>query len=154
VPINPSGVVYGVLADSTVIAAESTRHETFGKLLAASAVTIAMYWAAHAYSHHWQERLDHPATWSPRAIVRSFSHEASILAGAALPVGVLVVAWLTGASRETAVTAVLWAAAVELVLLELLPGLRHHLRPADLALQTFSGITMAAGILGVRLLLH
>jgi hypothetical protein len=147
-------VVYGVLADSTVIAAESTRQETFAKLLLAAAVTTALYWAADAYSHHWQERLDHASGWSPGAIVRSLGHEASILAGAALPVGVLVVAWMTGASRETAVTAVLWAAAVELVLLEVLPGLRHRLRPADMAVQTVVGLSMGVGILVLRLILH
>lgn len=105
--IDPGGIAYGVLAVTTVIAAESTRRETFGKLLGASLVTVALYWVAHAYAHHWGERMAQATRCSARQILVSLRYEASIFAGAAAPLVVLLVAWLAGASLVTAVTTVL-----------------------------------------------
>lgn len=146
--------MYGVLAVATVIAAESTRRETFGKLVLASAITMALYWAAHAYSHHWASRLHRAGEWTVAEIKNSLRYESSILLGAALPLAVLLTGWAAGASTETAVTAVLWAAGIELVILEVVPGARHRLRPRDLAVQAMLGLSMGAGIFGVRFVLH
>ncbi|HET6964095.1 MAG TPA: hypothetical protein VFH58_04935 [Acidimicrobiales bacterium] len=153
-PINAAGVVYGVLAVATVIAAESTRRETFGKLLAASAVTMGLYWLAHAYAHHWASRLGKAREWTVAEIVTSLAHEASILVGALVPAAVLAISWLAGVGIRTAVTAVLWTAGIEIVVLEVGAGLRHHLRLADMAVQSLIGVAMGLGILGVRVLLH
>lgn len=152
--INAAGVVYGVLAVATVIAAESTRRETYGKLLAASAVTMGLYWLAHAYAHHWASRLGKAREWTVAEILTSLGHEASILVGALVPTAVLVIAWLAGVGIRTAVTSVLWTAGIEIVVLEVGAGLRHHLRIADLAVQSLIGVAMGLGILGVRILLH
>lgn len=151
---NPGGVVYGVLAVATVIAAESTRRETFAKLFLASAITMALYWAAHAYSHHWVSRLHRGGEWTVAEIENSLRYESSILLGAAVPLAVLLVGWAAGISTEAAVTAVLWAAGLELVVLEVVPGVRHRLRLRDLAVQAMLGLSMGAGILGVRFVLH
>jgi hypothetical protein len=151
---NPGGVVYGVLAVATVIAAESTRRETFGKLILASVVTMALYWLAHGYSHHWGARLDQPGAWTFKEIAVSLGHELPILVGAIVPILVLVVAWAVGAGTETAVTAVLWTAGAELLLLEVVPGIRHHLKLRALALETLFGVSMGAGIYVLRLVLH
>lgn len=154
VRINPGGVVYGVLAVATVIAAESTRRETFPKLLAGSMVTLGLYWVAHAYSHHWGSRLGQAGEWTLAEIALSLAHEASILVGAIVPTAALVAAWLAGAGIQSAVTAVLWCAGVELVLLEVGVGLRHHLGVRDMAVQSLIGLSMGLGILGLRVLLH
>lgn len=151
---NPGGVLYGVLAVATVIAAESTRRETFGKLVLASTITMVLYWAAHAYSHHWTSRFHEATAWTFGEITGAFLDEAPILLGAVLPLGLLVAAWLVGSSTETAVTMVLWGAGTELVVLEVLPGIRHHLGLKDLAVQSVLGISMGAGIFGVRFVLH
>ncbi len=139
---------------ATVIAAESTRRETFGKLLLASVITMALYWAAHAYSHHWTGRLHRAPEWTLGEIKASLTYEAPILLGAALPLVVLMGAWVTGATTETAVTAVLWTAGLELVALEVAPGLHHGLKLRELAVQSLLGISMGAGILGLRFVLH
>ncbi|MDA8044649.1 MAG: hypothetical protein M0Z30_05340 [Actinomycetota bacterium] len=152
--LNPGGLVYGVLAVATVIAAESTRQETFPRLLVASLVTLVLYWLAHAYAHHWGSHLQRPGEWSLKEIGRSAAHEASILLGAVLPVAVLLLAWVTGVSRETAVTAVLWTAGGELVAMELAAGLLRHARVRDLAVQVGMGLTMGLGILALRVMLH
>jgi hypothetical protein len=151
---NPGGIVYGVLAIATVIAAEGTRQETFAKLLLASIVTMGLYWAAHAYSHHWGERLHGAGQWTLKQIALSLRFEMSILFGAAVPVAVLLLAWAAGASLEAGVTAVLWTAAIEIVALEAVPSIRNHLGPKDLLVQTVFGITLGIGILGLRLVLH
>jgi hypothetical protein len=151
---NPGGVLYGVLAVATVIAAESTRRETFGKLLLASAITMALYWAAHAYAHHWTSRFHKAREWTLGEIRDSLRYEASILLGAALPLAVLLGAWIAGTTTETAVTWVLWIAGVELVALEVVPGVRHRLPVRDLAVQSVLGISMGLGILGLRFVLH
>lgn len=151
---NPAGFIYGVLAISTVVAAESTRRETFGKLLAASAVTIGLYWLAHAYSHHWASRLQAESAWTGRQLAGALAREAPILAGALIPVAVLAVAWSTGASIETGVTAELWSAGVEIALLEVVVGLRRHMRRRDMAIQTAIGVALGLGILALRILLH
>ncbi|HVA75014.1 MAG TPA: hypothetical protein VNF71_10675 [Acidimicrobiales bacterium] len=152
--LNPGGVLYGVLAVATVIAAESTRKETFGKLLLASTITMGLYWAAHAYSHHWASRLHKAGEWTLGEIKNSLRYEASILLGAALPLAVLAGGWIAGTSTETAVTLVLWTAGLELVALEVVPGIRRQLRLRDLAIQSLLGISMGVGILGLRFVLH
>lgn len=146
--------MYGVLAVATVIAAESTRRESFGKLLAASVVTMALYWVAHAYAHHWGSRVGRAREWTMGEIATSLGHEASILVGAALPAAVLVIAWVAGVGIRTAVTAVLWTAGIEVVALEIGVGLRHRLGASDMLVQTLIGVAMGVGILGVRVLLH
>lgn len=151
---NPGGLVYGALALATVIAAESTRRETFPKLAVASAVTIGLYWLAHAYAHHWGSRVQEEAQWSIAEIVDALKQEASMLVGAAIPATVLLIAWMAGAGIEDAVTAVLWSAGVELVALEIAVGVLRHFGVRDLAVQTVIGAGMGLGILVLRLVLH
>jgi hypothetical protein len=152
--VDPGGILYGVLSVATVIAAEGTRQETFAKLVAASIVTMVVYWIAHAYGRHWALRLHKAPDWSLKEIAVSLRFESSILMGAILPIAVLVITWIAGLGLETAVTAVLWTAAVEIVTLEVVPALRHHLRPKDLLVQTAVGVILGIGILALRLLLH
>jgi hypothetical protein len=151
---NPSGIVYGVLAVATVIAAEATRQETFRRLFIADVITMVLYWVAHAYSHHWGSRFQKAAEWSVRDLVTSLVFESSILLGAVVPTAVLLIAWIAGSSLESAVTSVLWAAAVEIVILEMVPSIRNHLGPKDLVLQTLAGVSLGVGLLALRLVLH
>ncbi len=151
---NPAGFIYGVLAVATVVAAESTQRETFAKVLGASALVIALYWLAHAYAHHLGSRLQRPTEWTLRDFVVALAHEGAILEGALFPFAALVGAWLAGASLETGVTASLWCAGVEIVVLEVIAALRRHLRPRDVVVETVIGVAMGLGILGVRVLLH
>ena len=141
------------MAVATVIAAESTRSETFGKLLLSSIITIVLYWVAHTYAHYYGSRFKKAAEWSLPELAVSLAHEASILVGAAFPAVVLLVAWAAGASAESAVNAVLWAAVFELFLLELVVGIRNRLRVHDLAFQTAISIILGGGVLGLHVLL-
>lgn len=151
---NPAGFVYGVLVVATVIAAESTRRETYGKLMAASAVTLVLYWLAHAYSHHLGARLTEARKWSLAEFSGSLAHEVTILAGAVVPTIPLAGAWAAGASVETGVTIELWTAGLELVALEIVVGLRSRLGVRDMLVQTAVGVALGLGILFIRVLLH
>lgn len=152
--LNASGLVYGVLAVAAVVAAEATRRETYPKVLGASALTMALYWLAHSYASHLGGRFHTEGRATPRLLLATVAHEAFMLAGAAGPVAVLLIAWAVGASLETGVTATLWAAGVELVALELVTGIRRRLAIKDMAAETLIGVMLGTGILGIRLLLH
>ena len=152
--VDTSGVLYGVLAVATVVAAESTLKENFDKLVLASVVTMAMYWLAHAYSHHWASRVRRPDGWNFSSVSSSLIHQSGVLLGAAVPVAVLVATWLAGASRETGVTAVLWTSGVEVVALEVVPALRHHLGALEVLKQASMGVALGLGVLVLRIVLH
>jgi hypothetical protein len=146
--------VYGVLSVATVIAAESTRSETFPRLVVASFVAMVLYWLAHGYAEHWAAHLQRSDNWSTAEIWSSLVWEAPILLGAVGPILVLLLAWVAGGSTEAAVTAALWVSVVEIVLLELGAGLFRHDRVRDVAIQVLMGVTMGLGILALRLTLH
>ena len=151
---SPAGVIYGVLAVATVVAAEGTRRETYAALLGASALTMALYWLAHAYADHLGRRFGRPEEWSWREIVVSLADEAGILAGAVLPAATLALSWAAGATVSTGVTASLWCAGVELAVIEVVASLRRRLSLGDTVVETAIGVVMGIGILGIRLLLH
>jgi hypothetical protein len=151
---NPAGVIYGVLAVGTLIAAESTRHETYETVISASALALVLYWLAHAYARHLAERLKRPEEWQPRDIGVTLLHEAALVKGAALPIVALLLSWLAGASLSTGVAAALWTAAVELFLLEVAAGVGRKLPPREMAVEVVLGAALAVGILGIRIVLH
>jgi len=151
---NPAGVIYGVLAVGTLIAAEGTRRETYETVIGASALALVLYWLAHAYACHLAERLKRPEEWQPRDIGVTLLHEAALVKGAALPIVALLLSWLAGASLSTGVAAALWTAAVELVLLEVAAGVGRKLPPREMAVEVVLGAALAVGILGIRIVLH
>jgi len=151
---NPAGVIYGVLAVGTLIAAEGTRRETYESVLGASALALVLYWLAHAYARHLGERLKRPEEWQPRDIGTALLHEAALVKGAALPIVALLLSWFAGAGLSVGVAASLWTAAIELFLLEVAAGVGRKLPPREMAIEVALGATLAAGILGIRVVLH
>lgn len=149
-----AGIIYGILSVATVIAAEGTRRETYGALVGASAVTMALFWLAHAYADHLATRLRQPAEWTVRELLVCLEHEATIFAGAALPVIALILSWATGGSVGAGVTASLWCAGVELVVFELIASVRRHLSARDTVVETTIGASLGLGIVAIHLLLH
>jgi hypothetical protein len=152
--LDAGGIVYGVLAVATVIAAESTRQESYADLIGADLITMVLYWVAHAYAQQWGMRLRGAEEWSHGQFGKSLVHEATILAGSIAPTVALVVSWLVGASRGVAVAIVLWVAAVELVALEVGVGLRHRVPAATLLTRAAVSVALGLGILVLRILLH
>lgn len=151
---NPAGVVYGTIATGALLAAEASRRETLEEAAGAVALTLALFWLAHAYAHSLGQRLESGAGWSPGRLASSLRHEMTILRGSVLPLVVLLLARASGASTSTAVGAALVSASVLLFLLELIAGARTRQSAARVALQVLVGAVLAVGILGLKVVLH
>jgi hypothetical protein len=151
---NPSGAVYGVIVIGALLAAESGRHETYLDTEGSAIIAAATYWLAHAYATVLGRRLGGQERLTPRALARALGHDWTLVRGAAIPVLVLLVCWLTGASQSTGVTAALWSVVASLIALELIAGLRSRVTAWELTLDIGVGATLGVGILALKILLH
>ncbi len=151
---NPSGVIYGTIAVGAVLAAESTRRETFADTMAATVIILGLYWLAHTYATVVGDRLKTRESLSVRRTWRALLHEGSIVKGAAIPIAVLGVLWGAGVSLQTGVTAALWSSAVALVGFEIIATLRSGVTGGQRFMQIAMGALLGAGVLLVRVVLH
>lgn len=151
---NPSGVVYGAMVMGALLAAESGRRETYLETFASAAIAATLYWLAHAYASVLGRRLRTRELLTARGLMRGLADDWPLLHGAAVPLLALLVAWVTGASQQTAVDAGLYSVAASLVVLELVAGLRSQLRRGELALEVGVGVTLGLGVLALRIVLH
>jgi len=150
---NPSGVVYGVLAIGTLIAAEGSRHETYASVISASLLALVLYWLAHAYARYFGSRLEEPSEKGVQWIGPAMLREAAMLKGASLPVVAMLLTWLARAPLSTGVVSALCTAGVELFVLELLAGLGRHLSVREITLEVAIGAVLGGGVFSIRLLL-
>ncbi len=151
---NPSGVIYGAIAVGAVLAAESTRRETFPDTIEATALVLGLYWLAHTYATTVGDRLKTRATLSAGRLWRALLHEAAIVKGAAIPIAVLAVLWAAGVSLQTGVTVALWASATSLVVFEAIATVRSRITGLQRVAQIVIGTLLGAGVLLVRVVLH
>jgi len=151
---NPSGVIYGTLAVGAVLAAESSRRETFPDTIEATVIVLALYWLAHTYATVVGDRLKARESLSARRFWRAFVHEGAIVKGAAIPIAVLLALWAAGVSLRTGVTAALWSSAVSLVVFEVVATLRSRATGAQRLMQIAVGALLGAGVLLIRVVLH
>jgi hypothetical protein len=151
---NPAGAIYGMIAIGALLAAESGLHETYFETIGSAILALSLYWLAHAYADVLGQRLDTRERLTATALGQNLLHDWSIVRGGALPVLVLLICWVAGASQETAVTIDLWATAGSLLAYELLAGLRARARPAELLLEGCVGAAMGLGVLALRVILH
>ena len=147
---NPAGVIYGTIAVGAVLAAESTRRETFSDTIEATVLILGLYWLAHTYATVVGDRLKARETLSLRRFWRALLHEGAIVKGAALPIAVLAALWASGVSLQTGVTAALWSSAVALVAFETIATIRSRVTGAQRLVQIVVGALLGAGVLLVR----
>jgi len=146
--------VYGVIAIGALLAAESGSHPTHAATVASAAIAAGLYWLAHAYASVLGRRLVTRGHLTTGELSGALLRESSILAGAALPVLPLLLAWAAGASQETAVTVAVWSAAAGVVTLELVAGIRSRATPRELAFQAAVGAAMGLALLMLKVVLH
>jgi hypothetical protein len=151
---NPAGAVYGVIAIGALMAAESGHHEAYQDTLGSAIIATGLYWLLHAYSRVLGDRLTAGVRLTARALSGALAREWTVVTGAAIPLSALLLAWATGAARETGVTAALWSAAASVVLFELAAGVRSRATRGELALEVGVGVTMGVAILGLKVLLR
>jgi hypothetical protein len=151
---NPSRVIYGVLAIGALLAAESGAHESYLDTLASAVIATLLYWLAHSYADLLGHRLQTAERLTASALAHALRDEAALLNGAAVPILALVVAWIAGASQQTAVAIAVWSSIAALVVFELLAAVRSRATPRELALEMSVGLTLGLAILFLKVVLH
>jgi len=151
---NPAGVVYGTIAVGAVLATESTVRETFRETIAATVVTLVLYWLAHTYALVVGMRVQADRSLSVGGILRALAHEWAIVKGATIPVVVLFGCWAGGVSLRTAVTAGLWASAASLASFEVVAAVRSGRRSRRIYLEAIFGTALGGGLLLLHASLH
>ena len=150
---NPSGLVYGVVAVGTLIAAEGARRESYPDVIAASVLALFLYWLAHSYARYFGDRLETDESSVVARLAGALVHEAALLEGGVVPIVAVLSAWAAGARLHTGVTAALWVAGGEILLLEVGAGLTRKAPAAEVLRDVVVGTVLGAGILGIRVLL-
>ncbi len=153
-PNNPGRLVYGTIAVGALLAAESARQETYVETVFAVAITLLLYWLAHSYSEFVDRRLEHAKPFSLDGFAEAARHELAVLVGAAIPLIVLVIWWVAGASLGAAVGAAVWTSAIVIVGIEIVIGRRAELSGREFVTQTAFGAMLGLLVIALRLLLH
>jgi membrane protein YqaA with SNARE-associated domain len=151
---NPTGTVYGTITVGALLAAESALRDTYLETVGSVALALAIYWLAHSYAELLGRRLTAHERLTVAGLGRALGRDWAIVRGAGAPLLALLVAWVAGASQETAVTVALWTCVASLLAFELLAGLRARARPAELALELCVGAAMGLGVILLRVILH
>jgi hypothetical protein len=152
--LNLGGAVYGTILVGALLAAESSGRETYGETIGGVAVAIVLYWLAHAYATLTGERLRQRTRLTARGLAAQLVSELPMLVGAAVPLLVVIVADLAGASLATALTAGVIAAAVSVVALEAAAAARAELSGRELVGQAILGAVLGCLVLVLKIVLH
>jgi hypothetical protein len=151
---SPAALIYGTIMIGTLLAAESTKRETYARTVGAVVLAICLYWLVHGYARFAAHRLRERLPLELAGLARALAQELSIVLGAAPPLLAVAVCWIVGASLATAVAAAIWADVATIVAIELLAGMRADLRGRDLMFQTLLGALLGLLIIVLRLVLH
>jgi hypothetical protein len=151
---NPRGVIYGIIVIGAVLAAEGGLRETYAETAGSALIASCTYWLADAYASVLGERLETHAPLTLSGLSRELVRNWAIVRGATIPLLVLLVGWTVGASQATAHEIALWSVVANLVAFELIAGIRARATPIQLALEVGVGVTLALGVLALKLVLH
>jgi hypothetical protein len=143
-----------VIVIGALLAAESGRHESYLDTLLSTAIAVTLYWVAHSYASVLGRRLSSGERLTIGALLGALAHDWALIRGASIPLLALVIAAVTGAAQETAVTAAVWSSVVSLVAFELIAGLRSGASRGELALEVGVGAAMGLAILTLKIILH
>lgn len=151
---NAGAVIYGLIIVSVLLAAESAKGETYTRTVEAVVLALVLYWFAHGYSNLVTWRVRERRRLTAPTIVRTMLHELPLLAGAAVPLLVVVTAWAVGSDLQSALLAALWVDAATIVAVEFVAGIRAESSGRELLVQVLVGGALGVLILLLRLALH
>ncbi len=151
---NPSGVIFGSITVGALLAAETSKGESFARGVVAAVLVLLLYWVVRGWSHDAGERLEQRRTFRWARFGGSLLHEASILRGTVLPVVGVLIAGAAGSGDDAALWAGTAVSAGSLVVIEFLAAMRNRLTGAQVAAQTTAGALFGLALLGLRLVLH
>jgi len=150
---NPARVVLGVIVTSALLAAESGLHKGYPATFASAAIGASLYWVAHAYADVLGRRLHSSRRLTVGELWTSLMHESAVARGAAIPLAALLIAAVTGAGRETGVTAAIWTGVASIVVLELIAGMRSNCTKGELVLEAAVGVAMGLAVIALKAIL-
>ena len=151
---NAGAVIYGLIIVSVLLAAENARRETYAKTVEAVVLTLVLYWLAHGYSDLVTWRVQEVRRLTAATFARTMLHELPLLAGAALPLLTVLIAWAVGSDLQSALIAALWIDAATIVAVDIVAGIRAELSGRELLAQVLAGGALGVLILLLRLALH
>jgi hypothetical protein len=151
---NAGGAVYGTVMLGVLLAAEDPVEVGYSETVGAALVVLALYWLTHLYTYTLGTRLRTGEPLNTRVFWRSCVHELPVVEGALLPLIVLLLSWVAGASVSTGVTIATWTAAIAILVLEFIAGWRSHVGLERFWLQAVMGTMIGFGIIGLKVLLH
>lgn len=146
--------VLGLLTVSVLLAAEDPNAETYGSTIGAVVLALVVYWLAHSYADFASWRIERGERLTVPGLVRQMRHELQFLLGAALPVVAIVMCWAAGVSLNLGIKVALWTDAALIVVIEIIAGVRAHLAPREMVIQTLLGAALGLLVLALRLVLH
>ena len=147
-------MIYGVILVGALLAAESGVHEIYLDTILSAVIATAIFWLAHSYAGLLARRLSTHERLTVGALWRGLAQEATLIRGAAIPVLVLLIAWASGVTQASAVTAALWSSVASLIFFELLAAQRAPATLAERALELAVGVAIGLGILALKIVLH
>jgi L-asparaginase II len=153
-PVSPFGVVYGTITVGALLAAESAQRETYAETVGAVLIALLLFWLAHSYAQLASRRFEESEPLALERLLRIMVHEFSIMVGAAIPLGTLLLFWVAGARLTSAVTAAIWTSAAVILLLELVIGIRARLSGREMLAQTAMGAVLGVLVIALKIVLH
>jgi hypothetical protein len=148
------GIVYGTIVVATLLAAESSQNETYGKTVAAVVLAMLTYWLAVSYAHYSGERIERQQRFEYQGLARTAISEVTMLLGAMPELLAVLIVWALGDSLAQAIRVGVIVAAITIVVTEFITGLRADLRGRELVRQTLIGAVFGVLVIALRLLLH
>lgn len=152
--VSLSSAVYGTIAVGALLAAETVQRENYAETIGALALTIVLYWIAHAYASSATRRLREQEHLTAKGFLKAMVEQAPILAGAIAPLAMLVVFGIAGASLGHAVTAGIWTAAATIAGIEVTAAVRAGAEGFELLAQAAIGVVLGLLVIVLKLVLH
>lgn len=149
-----AGVVFGLITMGALLAAESSRRETYPEAITSATIALLLYWFAHSYAGLLGEHLSRRQRLTPKTIATAFVGDWSIARGASLPLVALLITWAAGGGRQTAVNVALWSCAGWLIAFEVMSGIRAKATLGELIIETAAGVAMGLAIVSLKFVLH
>ncbi len=153
-PWDPGRAVYGTLAVGALLAAESTRRETYGQTVGAVVLTLVLYLLAHSYSELTGRRLRQQAHLTVRELALEMRDEVPMVAAGAVPLVPILAFWAAGGALDHALLAGVWTVVAVLIAVEALAAWRLRLSGAELARQAALGAGLGLLVIALRAILH
>jgi VIT1/CCC1 family predicted Fe2+/Mn2+ transporter len=151
---NPAGAIYGTITFGALLAAETSRRETYPRTIVALVLALVLYWLAHAYSRSAGTRLQQEEPLTLAGVIESMVHELPILSGACVPLAVIVICGIGGVSLDTGLKAAVWATAIVLVAIEVISAVRAEVKGRGLAIQIAVGVCLGLLVIAINAVLH